>query len=296
MYPKPPRIYPQALASILGLEWWHPCEVVFGKDDIEKGKSRSICTYDNILEKYQRAREMTLAGGYDALFTVEADVILPSDALLRLTQVEADVTYGLYVSRHRRYKWLAATQLSERVGHWLSDDVQAARAAWGKVIDTHGVGMGCTLIQRHVLETIPFRRAKGSFANDWYFSLDLKDEGFIQKHDLGVVCGHIAQWPAQRVIWPSPNAPGMYREQNITWTEADRRLMGMTKRGRKDMNYIALVRIWHTGEKRSYEAGERVSLAHLDAGSIELLMSKGIVKLAPEPKTVAETTKSEEVT
>jgi hypothetical protein len=280
----------------LALEWWHPYEVVFGTDDIEKGKSRSIRTYDNILEKYQRAKKMALAGGYDALFTVEADMILPSDTLLRLAQVDADVAYGLYASRHRRHQWLAATQMSEGRGVWLSDDVQTAQAAWGKVIETQGVGMGCTLIRRHVLETVPFRRAKGSFANDWYFSLDLKAKGFVQKHDLGVICGHIAKWPSQRIIWPSPKAPGMYREQSIVWTEADRRIMGMAKKGRKDMNYIALVRIWHSGEKKFCEAGEKVSLAHLDAGSIERLMERGVVELAPEPKTVAKVVKSEEVT
>lgn len=158
---------------------------------------------DNITYKYNTARKMALDGGYDALFTVEADMILPPLALERMTRIEADVVYGLYVSRHGKHPWLAFSRVTPEIRGSKSFDEypDLMQAAWGRAVETVGVGMGCTLIWRHVLEAIPFRNTDELIANDWYFSLDLQAGGYMQKHDCGVVCGHIE---GDRVYWPDP--------------------------------------------------------------------------------------------
>lgn len=143
---------------------------------------------------------MTLDGGYDALFLVEADMIIPPNTLLRLAAVDTDVAYGLYVSRHGSFQWLAFDQLQGHTGKSIDRNRKFCADHWGKVIETKGVGMGCTLIKRHVLASTEFRR-NGPCADDWYFSLDCIEKGFTQKHDLGVVCGHIT--PEGGVMWPS---------------------------------------------------------------------------------------------
>lgn len=83
------------------------------------------------------------------------------------------------------------------------------KEVWGKVAETKGVGMGCTLIHRNVLEAIEFRNAPNDeVADDWLFSLDCVEHGFKQMHDFGVVCGHIM--PDGNVVWPNPQSPGGY--------------------------------------------------------------------------------------
>lgn len=201
--PKRPRIYARTLTSIMTQVWNEPCEIVFGKHDHEPLKDEG--KYFDLLEKYQLARQMTLDGDYDALFTVECDVILPPFALLKLSQVEADVAYGLYVNRHGRHRWLAFDHIADISGASLSDVPDQAAASWGKVVETEGVGLGCTLIHRRVLEKIPFRVDDPRTANDWHFALDCKAQGFVQKHDLSVVCGHIQGEPDPKIYWPEPD-------------------------------------------------------------------------------------------
>ncbi len=208
--PQTPRLYRRALRSILELEASGYVDVVLGKEDLDtrptlRGGYRNLCA------KYEHARKLALAGGYDALLTIESDMIVPPDTVTRLTAVDADVAYGLYCSRHGRHQWLAFTTLESNFGWTISDNWGEARQTWGKVIETQGCGMGCTLIWRHVLETVPFRLARGPLvANDWHFSLDLQAHGYVQKHDLGVVCGHIAPDPL-RIIWPDPEAFALHR-------------------------------------------------------------------------------------
>lgn len=206
--PRRPRIFARSLQSILTLEWDGPAEIVFGRDD---NPPLGQAGYDNLLEKHNRARELALAGGYDALFLVEADMIVPSDALVRLAQVDADVAYGLYCSRHGRYQWLAFSEISESSGKSIDRNRRFCVDHWGKVIPTVGVGMGCTLIHRRVLEAMPFRRY-GACADDWYFSLDCIARGFTQAHDLGVVCGHILSDGAPKILWPTISDPDFLYE------------------------------------------------------------------------------------
>ncbi len=90
-------------------------------------------------------------------------------------------------------------------------DRAIARKAWGQAIETSGVGLGCTLIWRRVLEAIPFRcDLPEEHANDWEFALDVKAAGFVQKHDLGVACGHLSYdvENAPVAYWPDPDGNG----------------------------------------------------------------------------------------
>jgi hypothetical protein len=203
--PTTPKIYGRTVQSIFGMRWPAPIDVVFGREDApDPGRAG----YLNVLDKYVHAREMALEGGYDALLTIEADMVVPPMALARLSQVQADVAYGLYCSRHGNFPWLAALALHERSAVFLSTarpDLMSR--VWGRVIETKGVGLGCTFIWRHVLERIPFRCPDVKVANDWYFALDCQAAGFTQKTDCGVVCGHITMTPTPRVIWPTPDDP-----------------------------------------------------------------------------------------
>lgn len=170
--------------------------------------------YDAVTTKYVRAQETFLAGKYDALLTIEDDIIAPRDALARLLETEGDVCYALYVSR-RSHKWLAYTEIVGEDGRSLSDDPELARRTWGSVIEVQGVGLGCTLIRRHVLESISFRRS-GQGCCDWYLAQDCIERGFRQVCDTGLLAGHIEVCRGTPfVLWPDPNSSSMLRREEL---------------------------------------------------------------------------------
>jgi hypothetical protein len=163
-----------------------------------------------LCHKHNQARKLVLNGGYDAMLHIDADMVVPADAVDRLIALDADVAYGLYVSRHTPSRWLCFTDIATATV--LSDDKDRARQVWGKTIVSIGAGMGCTLIHRHVLERIEFR-TDGMMGADWNFAQDCAAYGFSQAHDLGCVCGHIN---GDKVLWPDVDAPELYRAEKIS--------------------------------------------------------------------------------
>lgn len=166
----------------------------------------------NIAHNYNKARKMVLDNDYDALMTVEADMVIPTDALSKMVAHEdADVIYGLYVFRNAT-GWSAFTELDEKHGRSLSKDRNMAKSVWGKTIEVKGVGNGCTLIKRHVLEEIEFRTNEEhpTMHQDWWFAYDCQKHGFKQVCDTSIICGHIDTKPSPRIIWPDPEQPRLY--------------------------------------------------------------------------------------
>ena len=211
--PVRPRIYGRTLQSVLRQDYPR-YRLVLEREDMGPGATRF--GYRNIADKYNRARALMLAGGdYDYLWTVEADMIVPEDALPRLIatseETDADVVYGVYASRHGSYPLCVARSIAEtciwfahRSPEWLCE-------AWGHAVETQGLGLGCTLIRRRVLESIAFRYDGDLRACDWTFALDCKAAGHRQVHDFRVLCGHITMTPSPRIIWPQqPDAEGRW--------------------------------------------------------------------------------------
>jgi hypothetical protein len=213
LHPETPKIFGRTLNSIFRQEY-DPLEIWFSKGD--NPQDTGVPMNDgraNTLHNYKKARQATLDQGFDALMTVERDMIIPSDAVQRLLDCDADIAYGLYVFRAVS-SWSAFTRLDRKSGRSISKDPALAKRMWGKQMDVAGVGFGCTLIKRHVLEAIEFRGAPGA-ANDWFFAQDAQEHGFKQVCDLGLVCGHIDTLPMPRVIWPDPEMPNLYRNEFI---------------------------------------------------------------------------------
>lgn len=198
---------------MLKVQWRDPIDYWFTAND-----NPHDAPYANILHQYTKARQRALSGGYDALLTVESDMIVPPDTLQRLLACESGVAYGLYVFRHTKHTWSAYTSIAERSGRSLSEDQIAAREAWGTVLDVAGVGLGCTLIGRDVLERVPFRLfedAPDKTACDWVFAYDCNQAGVTQRCDLGVVCGHQSYKPYPMILWPDPDEPRLYRRETL---------------------------------------------------------------------------------
>ncbi len=145
----------------------------------------------NVLHQFNIGREMALAGGYDALLTVEHDMRLPADAAALLWAVDAPVVYGVYMLRHgtnvlNAWRWEGWVNLGMSLSKHPQDLAQA-RAA--QVVRVSGVGFGCTLIRREVLEAIPFRGTEGS-GPDLAFAVDCLRSNWVAMAHFGVACEH----------------------------------------------------------------------------------------------------------
>lgn len=158
----------------------------------------------NIIAAYQRLRALFLADPkYTHLWIVENDLILPPDALEKLLTVDADIVYSVYV--FRRSPVVNITQIdtcntmTDNAAYWA----RAFNA--GAVIPCTGLGFGCTLIARHVLEHFEMRTEQGGGDGDSCLATDVRKAGLIQKAHLGVVCGHIHT--DDTTLWPTARRP-----------------------------------------------------------------------------------------
>lgn len=213
--------YKECVDSMLALSWPNGAQVdvVFFVDGDTESR------WENQCKKLNDARVMALDGCYDALVTVDSDIIVQEDALQRMSAIEADVVYGLIVQRIEPYHWNATVKMrptGEVV--FLTEDPVAARAAWGKVLECEGHGQAISFVRRDALKRIMYRVPHPDRrASDWAFSFDCQKEGIKQVIDLGVVCGHIIRMPpivkggasATGVLWPDPEEESLHRLEDL---------------------------------------------------------------------------------
>jgi len=147
--------------------------------------------YENVLDHYQTVRRRVLDDGYDALLTVEHDIIAPVDGLQKLWNLNVPVAYGIYLFRGSRNMVNAfrmvrapAPDMSLSIFQNLLTD-----AIKRQVVEVSGCGNGFTLIRREVLEQIDFRRANGDNpVPDMPFATDCMNAGIQQWAHFGVQC------------------------------------------------------------------------------------------------------------
>ena len=110
-----------------------------------------------------------------------------------LCDTPAPVVYGTYMLRHgepvlNAWRYEGTQGLGMSLQRYPLEYQQYREAGVGRV---SGVGFGCTLIRRHVLETIPFRQDGSDHAPDMPFALDCVRLEILQLARFDVRCGHI---------------------------------------------------------------------------------------------------------
>ncbi len=206
--PMAPGVKPVRMAtyaSVAHLQWPGSLDVVWLRDD-QPTKPHNA----NLADKLNQAARLVLACDYAGMLIVEADMIVPADALNCLAAVDADIVYGLYCSRTAgSHPWLYCHQVDKYGSTWPT--VAERQAAWGQIVPSGGIGTGCTLISRAALEVLPPFRGDdaGGFAPDWYLAIEAPRYGLEQRHHLGVVCGHVID--NQHVFWPGPDKSELFR-------------------------------------------------------------------------------------
>ena len=167
---------------------------------------------DNSREALTKAqnkiRKLLLEGNYDYLLFVESDLLIPQGTIRRLVAHQKPVVGSVY-NIARDHNFIPCIFLDD-----LSvDGFRATRPLGIKMVDgekkldpqevvdflkrggiqqCHGVGFGCTLIQKQLVERFPFWY-DGRFENkhsDVYFYLDLSRESIPVYVDTDVVIYH----------------------------------------------------------------------------------------------------------
>lgn len=162
----------------------------------------------NVVAQYQRAQAEFLAGAWDALLTVEHDNVLPdAGSLQRMVDTEGDVVYAPYMLRHNA--WVISTwqycgdrNLGMSLTHYPDELERYRKAGVGRV---SGVGHGCTLFRRNVLEAIPFRSDMGGTQSpDVPFAEDALRAGFVSMGRFDVPVAHWDNGERLEVWWVKP--------------------------------------------------------------------------------------------
>ncbi len=184
---------PETVASVRAQEFAGTVDYKIGRHNPYPGADmRNVCA------QYIRARQLFLEGDWDALLAVEHDMVLPPGAAQALYDTRvggelAPVVYGVYLLRHGT-RVLSAWQYKgdRNLGMTLSlypDELRQAREK--RCVRVSGVGFGCTLFRRAVVEQIPFRYPVDGSAPDIPFALDCLHRGVPAYARFDVPCGHI---------------------------------------------------------------------------------------------------------
>ena len=150
----------------------------------------------NVVAQYERGRASFLASDADAWLTFEHDMALPdAEAVQRLWDTMwtagAGVVFGVYMLRHGSWVLNAWEYIGD---HALGESLtlypeKLKRAKVQGVARVCGVGWGCTLIRRDVVERFPIRGGDDG-AGDIPFAYDCLYAGVKMVADFSVCCDH----------------------------------------------------------------------------------------------------------
>ena len=103
-----------------------------------------------------RIAAKALADGFDWLLMVDADVILPEDALANLLEHDADVCMGWYLNRHGNEQRTCLYGIGRGWSYYEADDLREKRENGAYTLRVKGGGMGCCLIRTDVFDVLKF--------------------------------------------------------------------------------------------------------------------------------------------
>lgn len=144
--------------------------------------------FRNVTAQYQAAWKA--AKKFDALLTVEHDIVPPADAIEKLLEVDAGVVFGLYCLRKTGgvvnfYRWVDGIKQPDMSLSLFPREYEQAQKK--SIVRLSGVGWGCTLIRREVMDRI---EPRGERDCDLNFATDCIAAGIPMYGRMDVVCAH----------------------------------------------------------------------------------------------------------
>lgn len=169
----------------------HTQELVWFVDHEQKYKAPD---HRNVVLSYRRGQKRALAEGFDAMLTLEHDMVLPHHAVEELATTPGDVVYGVYLFRWGDYVLNTFEYINDKnIGESLSLWPDKAKAALKKgVVRVSGGGWGCTLVKRKALERIELPESwPENPAFDIAFAQQALRAKLRMNANFRVLCGHL---------------------------------------------------------------------------------------------------------
>jgi hypothetical protein len=163
-------------------------------------------SWNVVVQKFQELSDRVVAEGFDYLWLVEADVVVPTNALSHLLSDNVDVACGVipyhFFAQYPQfpiYKDLMTTGyiILDKQGQPTFDIVNLyLRDIQDKLLfgsKEHPIfnGTSCILIKKAVLEKVKWRWDNKVSGFDVYFWKDCQVQGFTVVTDGFVVCDHL---------------------------------------------------------------------------------------------------------
>ena len=184
--------------------------------DLDKGDNECLFEFVrgyDCASARNKIAEKSLELNADYLLMIDSDVTVPRYALVHLLSHGVDVCSGFYMHRDS-----STNAVTERTcickihrpdgglyfdypfeSEWTADELREKRERGEYLIQIHGGGMGCILINTRVFYELrhPYfnweiwQNGAGMLSEDLYFCEQLKNEGIPIYADTRVACGHL---------------------------------------------------------------------------------------------------------
>ena len=138
--------------------------------------------------------ERAVNDGYDYIFMVDADMVLPEDTLVKLVNANKEIVSGMCFKR--RFPFEPASLKICRVveGKPVFENVKDWTPS--QMIEVEGVGSACIMIMTKVFETlgdIGWYNPTLDFSEDYSFCMRAREAGYKIYIDTSLVAGHIGE-------------------------------------------------------------------------------------------------------
>lgn len=134
------------------------------------------------------------ASNYDYLFSVDSDIVLPQNALVKLLAHDKDIVSGLYIQRKINQHILELYRDGKNVPY---NDIKGFN-----LVEVDSCGFGCVLIKSKVITDIGYPQFvyksaidhKDTVSEDTYFCLKARQLGYKVFADPTLQCNHIGSY------------------------------------------------------------------------------------------------------
>lgn len=150
---------------------------------------------ERIVSSRNVIRQKVLDEGYDYFFSLEQDVISPSDIIKKLLSHDKKIVSGVYFMIFaKNNKTRTLPLLWKRVDKSSNIRPLSEKELWrNDLLEVDFCGLGCVLIHRDVLEKVKFRFLKHNkdVFDDIYFCNDAANHSFKIFADTSIKCRHL---------------------------------------------------------------------------------------------------------
>lgn len=195
-------VFQQTVQSLVDIGWGNKVDVAKQAHGFTEIGFYWAKNYPRVDAMRDSAVDFARREGFTHVLFLDADMIWPSDLLVRMLRHAADplaIVCGLYVMRGEPYSPVAMTGRFRDEGSQVDQFFHVLEYATD-IVEVDVVGMGCCLIPLAVLDAIgprPWFEYKNddqgwpAVTEDVPFCLKAKDAGYHVYLDPTVQCGHI---------------------------------------------------------------------------------------------------------